>query len=101
MERFYLALFGPAMRSRRDGFVNFEWEGMRITVTLHDAIEGRAVEPQRLMVNVLVDDADTAEHSARRLGAPVIRPTSPEPWGGRICTIEDPDGNYLQFMQLP
>jgi predicted enzyme related to lactoylglutathione lyase len=100
MEVFYVQLFGPALRSRRDGFVNFDWGGVRVTVTLHDGVDGTSVEPQRLMINLLVDDADAAEQRARDLGAPVVRPASAESWGGRICTVEDPDGNYLQFMQL-
>lgn len=101
MAAFYTALLGDAVRSRRDGFVNFEWGDLRLTVTLHDAIAGRSSEPERVMVNLLVDDALAAEQEARELGAPVVRPASDEAWGGTICTIRDPDGNYVQFMQLP
>jgi predicted enzyme related to lactoylglutathione lyase len=101
MKTFYLRLLGDALRSRRPGFVSFEWGPMRLTITQHDLVDGRALEPARLMVNLLVDDAVAAERFARGLGAPVVRSTSPEPWGGLICTIEDPDGNYLQFMELP
>ena len=101
MEAFYLALLGDAVRSRRAGFVNFEWGPFRLTMTIHDAIEGNAAEPARIIVNLAVDDADAAEATARDLGAEIVRPASDEPWGGRICTLRDPDGNYLQLMQLP
>lgn len=100
IEAFYLGLMGEAVRSRRPGFVNFDWSGFRLTVTLHDAVAGRSEQPARIIVNLQVDDADAAEARARELGAPVIRTASDETWGGRVCTIEDPDGNYLQLMQL-
>ena len=34
-------------------------------------------------------------------GVTFTRPPELEPWGGRIATFADPDGNTLQLMQLP
>ncbi len=102
MERFYVELLGHTMRSRRSGFVNFELGGdTRLTVTLHDGVTGSSGEPARIMINLNVDDVDAWARRAGELGALVIRLPEDESWGGRICTIADPDGNYLQFMQLP
>ena len=101
MERFYLALFGGSVRSRRPGFANFAWGETRLTVTLHEEISGAAVEPARIMINFAVRDVDHMARRAESIGATVVRPPEDESWGGRICTVEDPDGNYLQFLHLP
>lgn len=102
MERFYVELLGRTIRSRRSGFVNFELGvDTRLTVTLHDAVTGSSPDPARLMINLNVDDVDAWARRAAELGAHVIRHPDDESWGGRICTIADPDGNYIQFMRLP
>jgi uncharacterized glyoxalase superfamily protein PhnB len=101
MEAFYLSVMGAHLRSRRPGFVNFEFGDVRLTVSVHDGVDGTAREPARLMVNLAVADVDaTADELAGR-GFLVIRPPENEIWGGRMCTVTDPDGNYVQFMALP
>lgn len=100
MEAFYLSLLGDHLRSQRPGFVNFEWGHQRLTLTIHSDIDGRAHEPARVMVNLVVDDID-ADFAALDDSVPVVRRPEEERWGGRVCTIADPDGNYLQLMQLP
>ncbi len=101
MEAFYLSVMGAHLRSRRPGFVNFEFGDVRLTVSVHDRVHGSAREPARLMVNLAVDDADATADELGALGVLVIRPPENETWGGRMCTVTDPDGNYLQFMTFP
>jgi predicted enzyme related to lactoylglutathione lyase len=48
-----------------------------------------------------VADVDGTARMLDEMGARIIRPPEAEPWGGRICTAADPDGNYIQFLQLP
>ena len=101
MRAFYVDALGLTPRSDRDGFVNFEFGGRRLTITLHDGVQGATREPVRIMVNFEVDDIDRAFAALVSRGAPEIRPPSPEPWGGRVATSADPDGNIIQLMEFP
>lgn len=101
MESFYVAVFGGHLRSRRPGFVNFEWGRSRLTVTLHSAVRGRSEDPARIIVNFECADPDRLAASLENAGHPIVRHPDDESWGGRVCTVEDPDGNYVQFMRLP
>ncbi len=101
MEMFYLSVMGANVRSRRPGFVNFDFGGVRVTVTVHDRVSGDAPDPARIMINLAVADVDATADTLTARGVRVIRPPEDETWGGRMCTVTDPDGNYLQFMTLP
>jgi predicted enzyme related to lactoylglutathione lyase len=100
MEAFYLSLLGPHVRSQRPGFVNFQWNDQRLTVTTHREVTGEATQPARIMVNLAVTDVDRTARALEDMGTGIIRPPETEAWGGRICTAADPDGNYIQFLQL-
>jgi predicted enzyme related to lactoylglutathione lyase len=101
MRSFYVEALGLTPRSDREGFVNFEFGGRRLTITLHDRVDGANADPLRIMVNFAVDDVDATFKRLVEHGAPAIRPPSPEPWGGLIATSADPDGNIIQLMELP
>ena len=101
MRSFYVAALGLTPRSDREGFVNFELGDRRLTITLHDRVDGPTSEPHRIMVNFEVFDIETTFERLLEHGAPAIRPPSPEPWGGLIATSADPDGNIIQLMELP
>lgn len=99
-ERFYSNVLELPTRSRRPGFVNFEWSGLRLTLHLHDRVRTTASDPDRTMVNFTVSDLDTWHDRLVEAETPVIRAPSSEPWGGRIATYQDPDGNQLQLLEL-
>ena len=65
----------------------------------HDEISGTAKEPARLIVNMQVDDADAAAVRLDSLGAQWVRPFE-DGGPGRIGTVADPDGNYVQLLQV-
>lgn len=101
MDHFYVDVLGLTPRTRRDGFVNFELGGPRLTVTTHDAVRGPSTDPLRLMVNLEVDDI-VAEHARlTAAGVSFTRPPEQEPWGGWVATLADPDRNTVQLFQLP
>jgi hypothetical protein len=60
----------------------------------------RAREPMRLMPNFVVDDAIVAERRLIGMGVTWIRELEATTWG-RIATLLDPDGNYVQLFELP
>ena len=81
--------------------MNFEFGDVRLTVSVHREIIGPARDPLRIMVNLRIPDIGRAADRLRRAGVRMLRPPEPEPWGGVVATFEDPDGNVLQYMQLP
>lgn len=101
MRSFYVDVLGLVPRSDRPGFVNFEFGDQRLTLAVHDHVSGTTREPNRVMVNLSTDAIEISYQRALDAGAPAIRPPSPEPWGGRVATTADPDGNRVQFLELP
>lgn len=96
MRAFYVETIGLVPRSERSGFVNFDFGHSRLTIAVHSALSGPAREPARVMVNLATDDIEAAVARCDR----IIRPPEREKWGGMVATVADPDGNYVQFLQM-
>ena len=58
MRDFYVHVLGLTPRSDRSGFVNFEFGARRLTIALHDDVEGSTRDPFRIMINFEVEDID-------------------------------------------
>jgi catechol 2,3-dioxygenase-like lactoylglutathione lyase family enzyme len=101
MRAFYVDTLGLTPRSDRPGFVNFDWGGVRLTVSIHADVHGPAQEPLRLMVNFTVPDIEATHRRLVDAGVAFSRPPEQEKWGGWVATFHDPDGNTLQLFQLP
>lgn len=101
LRAFYVDVVGLHPRNDRPGFVNFEFGEQRLTITVHDGVDGPSAEPERIMLNFSTADASAMHRAAVASGAASIREPSPESWGGIVSTVTDPDGNFVQFMQLP
>ncbi len=100
MARFYRDTLALPVRTARDGFVSFAWPGdIRLTLTLHDRVDGATRDPDRLMVNLHVADIAAVVARLGNAGVRFDRPPEREPWGGWIATFRDPDGNTLQLLQ--
>ncbi len=101
MARFYRDQLGLTPRSDKPDFINFDWNGVRLSVSVHDRVRGESRDPFRIMVNLAVDDLGAMY--ARLAGAGVVftRPPEREDWGGHVATLLDPDGNLVQLFQLP
>ena len=56
-------------------------------------------EPGRVLVNLYVDDIEAVTARLAGLDVVWVRPVGPFP-PGLIGTIQDPDGNYVQFIQF-
>ena len=100
MARFYRDVLAMPTRRDRDHFVSFEWGDVRLTVTVHDQVDGRATDPLRVMVNLAVDDVHALHDRLSATSVHVVRAPEREEWGGIVCTLEDPDGNLVQLFQL-
>lgn len=100
MRSFYTDVLGMTPRSDRPGFINFEFGKQRLTIAIHSDLDCANHDPLHLMVNLAVGDIDSAYRTAVVGGARSLRPPERETWGGRIATLQDPDGNIVQLMQL-
>ena len=98
MRRFYVETLGLRPRSDRPNFVNFQIGVARLTIGVHQGVDGIARDPLRIMINLAVTDIDAAHVQMTTVGAPCLRAPSPEPWGGIVATYSDPDGNTVQLM---
>jgi predicted enzyme related to lactoylglutathione lyase len=65
----------------------------------HSEVHGPAREPQRHLLNLLVDDLAAEQARLEAQGVTFIRKAGREEWGGLISTFLDPDGNYCQLVQ--
>jgi predicted enzyme related to lactoylglutathione lyase len=75
--------------------------GMYVGFDGRDDIAGKPAEPGRHMVNFTVRDIRAAEAHLNTLGVTWIRPLEEVDDGLFFSTVTDPDGNYLQFIQVP
>lgn len=74
--------------------------GMYLGFDSRDDIAASPAEPGRVLLNVTVRDIRAAERHLNSLGVRWIRPVEDFDTG-KICTIQDPDGNYLQILEFP
>ena len=100
MARFYRDQLGLTPRTAKADFINFDWGGVRLSVSVHDGVRGASRDPLRIMVNLTVDDIDAVHARLARAGVAFTRAPETEDWGGRVATFLDPDGNVVQLMQL-
>ena len=101
MTRFYGATLGLERVAKfRDPV--FAAAGGFIRLLDHSEISGPTREPARMQINLFVDDVSgefarviSADPSLR-----VHRSPERESWGGEVATLLDPDGNFVQLLEL-
>lgn len=96
--RFYRDTVGLAPKPEM-GEKALDLNGAILGVDGHSETKGRAVEPHRMLMSLMVDDIAAEEARLEALGVPFIRKQGREFWGGIISTFVDPDGNYCQLIQ--
>jgi predicted enzyme related to lactoylglutathione lyase len=82
----------------------FRVGGGFFSVDGHSEVHGQAKEPQRHLINFLVDDLTTEQARLEAQGVPFIRRSGAQVWdtgpGAAISTFLDPDGNFCQLIEL-
>lgn len=73
--------------------------GAKIGIDGHSETKGRTKEPNRVLIDLMVDDIVAAEDELKGRGVSFLRSQGKEFWGGIISTFADPDGNYVQVIQ--
>ena len=100
LKRFYRDTVGlPNVPEMGDGA--FAVGGANLIVDGHSETKGQAREPQRMLVDLVVDDVAAEQARLEGQGVEFIRREGKEEWGGTISTFLDPDGNYCQLVQYP
>jgi len=100
MKAFYRDIVGlPAVPDMGDGA--FSVAGANLFIDGHSEVKGGAKEPQRMLVDLVVDDLAAEQARLEGVGVKFIRSQGKEEWGGTISTFTDPDGNYCQLIQYP
>lgn len=97
-DRLY-AWYRAALAPDDNGSQHIDFGGVWLRIEHRDDVSGKNNEPGRMIINFTVDDARA---TARRLDeAGVSWITEVEERGhALIGTAVDPDGNYLQIVQL-
>jgi predicted enzyme related to lactoylglutathione lyase len=66
----------------------------------HSKVSGSASQPERVLMDFMVDDLASEHSRLEAAGVPVERKMGREEWGGVISTFKDPDGNFFQLMEF-
>ena len=96
---FYAKVFGKAadMVDDQNGFFGWQLGGAFFAVLEHSDMEGRSIDPGRVLFNFETTQVQEEFERIRLLGGVVIR--EPYEMGGQwIATLADPDGNYFQLV---
>jgi len=73
--------------------------GSQLALGVHSEVKGRSKEPNRIMVDLEVDNCQAEYDRLRAKGVEFTRePTEDE--GFIVATLLDPDGNQLQLFQV-
>jgi predicted enzyme related to lactoylglutathione lyase len=95
LRAWYLAAFG--VEADEDGFLDLG--GVDVFIDHRDDISPSNHEPGRVIINLHVDDARTVSKHVDTLGATWLAQLE-ERDDGRFATLIDPDGNYVQIIEL-
>ncbi len=94
---FYEKVFGKPSDMNDGGWYGWMIGNTFFTIGEHSGVNGKAKEPQRVIINFETAEVKEEFERIKETGAEVIK----EPYemeGAWIATFADPDGNYFQLM---
>lgn len=97
LAEFYERVFGKPPDWTDGGWYGWQSGNNSLTIGEHSEVEGRAREPQRVILNFESEAVKEEFERLRGAGAEVVRAPY-ELGGGWIATFADPDGNYFQLV---
>ena len=97
--RFYEETLGLEKKYEYSSYVGFECGGVEIGL-IPKPSEEQKVSQLSASVELLVDDIEKSCKELREKGVRFVEELHEEPWGGRLATFTDPDGNNLQMVQI-
>lgn len=82
------------------GFAIEFGSGSNLYVLEHSKVKGKNTNPDRILLNLEVDDIEEEFKKAKNAGVKVVQEVYHVEGYGLIATFEDIDGNYFQFVQI-
>ena len=93
------AWYRDAFHAQVDGHGNLDLGGFGLVIEHRDDVSTKNPEPGRHIINFAVDDIESAAAHLRTLDITWL--VQPENRGiGWFATLLDPDGNYVQLIQM-
>ncbi|MFI0371702.1 VOC family protein [Actinomadura sp. 1N219] len=91
--------YRKALAPEHEGDGPIDLGGILLVIDQRDDVDTKNNEPGRTILNFHVDDFDAVEAQLRAAEVDWVAPVADRP-AGRFGTFADPDGNYLQIIQL-
>ena len=95
---FYRDVLGLKPQMESEGFTVFLLNGTGLAIGTHSEVQGRSRDPNRMMVNLRVDDCQGEYERLSKQGVEFIRSPT-EDAIHIVATFNDPDGNVLQLLE--
>jgi predicted enzyme related to lactoylglutathione lyase len=95
----YVAAFPPDVDEAQDQYRMVGYADFWVIIDQRDDVGPKNQEPGRVILNFEVDDAQEAVARLDRTGAEWLAPLEDRD-GSYFATAIDPDGNYVQIVQL-
>lgn len=73
--------------------------GSGLYIMDHSAVKGKSPQPDRMMVNLEVDDIETLVKKLKEAKVKIVKDLYHIQDYGLVATFEDPDGNYFQLVK--
>ncbi|MBR73374.1 MAG: hypothetical protein CL872_00315 [Dehalococcoidaceae bacterium] len=98
MSTFYIDVLGFYPKTSRDNFINFEWDNLKLSISVHENVKNLSKDPFRIMINLESEDIFVMYHDLLSKGVEFIRKPEEESWG-LVASFYDPDRNIIQLIQ--
>jgi predicted enzyme related to lactoylglutathione lyase len=99
LHRWYVDALRPDVSDVANGYRVVGFDGFFIMIDSRDDVSAKNPEPGRYIVNFDVDDARDVAARMDQLGVEWLAPLEDRE-GSLFATVIDPDGNYVQIIQL-
>lgn len=95
----YVTAFDPEEDTEVDGYRVLSFGGFYVLIDRRSDVSDSNPEPGRVIFNFDVSDARSLAERLDEMGAEWVAPLEDRD-GSMFATAQDPDGNYVQIIQL-
>ncbi len=75
--------------------------GAQLAIESHSEVSGLSTEPNRIMINLRVEDCMTLYDEMKARGVEFVAEPYADPDGAyTVATLRDPDGNTIQLVEI-
>lgn len=99
LRAWYVTALSPDQDREIEGYRMLKFGDFYVTIDTRDDVTAKNPEPGRVILNFEVDDARAVAAHLDEMGASWLAPLE-DRGGSLFATAIDPDGNYVQIIQL-